>query len=207
MPLRIALAKGRVAKEAIKILKKNGYVFKDYEDKSRKLIFQDDTGKIEFFLVKSPDVPTYVENGQADIGVVGRDILLEHPADVYELLNLDIGKCRMCVAGPEDLEINYDRKLVVASKYPRIAKAYFDALDQPAKYIYLGGSVELAPLLGLSDCIVDIVETGSTLKNNDLIVHDVIVDISSRIIANKVSYKLKTESIKEILKAFEDENT
>lgn len=203
MPIRFALAKGRVSEQAIEILQSLGYKFPDYSKKSRKLVFEDETGEIAFFLVKSPDVPTYVEKGTADIGIVGRDILLEHPADVYELLNLDFGKCKMCVCGYSDQEFNYNKKLVVASKYPKIAKEYFDSIDQPAEFIYLGGSVELGPVLGLSDVIVDIVETGGTLKENGLSVLVPILDISSRLIANKVSLKTKTKSIEPIIERFE----
>lgn len=203
MAIRFALAKGRVSEQAIEILQSLGYNFPDYSKKSRKLVFEDETGEIAFFLVKSPDVPVYVEKGTADIGIVGRDILLEHPADVYELLNLDFGKCQMCVAGYEDREISFDKKLVVATKYPKIAKKYFDSIDQPAEFIYLGGSVELGPVLGLSDVIVDIVETGGTLRENGLEVLTPIFDISSRLIANKVSLKTKNKEIQPILKRFE----
>ncbi len=204
-PIRIALAKGRVARQAIKVLENLGYVFPDYSKESRKLVFRDKDDQLAFFLVKSPDVPTYVENGTADIGIVGRDILLEHPADVYELLNLDFGRCKMCVAGFEDLDISFNKKLTVATKYPNIAKTYFDSIDQPAEYIYLGGSVELAPVLGMSDCIVDIVETGTTLKENKLVVERDILDISSRLIANKVSLKTKKDKITPIINRFEQE--
>lgn len=204
-PVSIALAKGRVAEQAIEVLQKLGYEFPDYSKESRKLVFHDKNEEVKFFLVKSPDVPTYVEKGTADIGIVGRDILLEHPADVYELLNLDFGRCRMSIAGDPDLKINFNKKLTVATKYPNIAKTYFDSIDQPAEYIYLGGSVELAPVLGLSDCIVDIVETGKTLDENDLKVERYILDISSRLIANKVSLKTKKNKILPIVNRFEKE--
>ncbi len=202
MSIRFALAKGRVANQVIDVFEKLGYVFPDYSKDSRKLVFTDKTGEISFFLVKSPDVPVYVEKGTADVGIVGRDILLEHPADVYELLNLDIGKCRMCVAAYPETSFNYDTKIVVASKYPKIAQDYFNGLDQPTEMIYLGGSVELAPVLGLADCIVDIVETGNTLKENGLVVKDVLFDISSRLIVNKVSLKTK-EGLLELIEKFE----
>ncbi|MEF9918952.1 MAG: ATP phosphoribosyltransferase, partial [Eubacterium sp.] len=166
MQIRFALAKGRVARKAIELLKSIGYIFEDYTEKSRKLIFKDTTDTIAFFLVKSPDVPTYVEKGAADIGIVGRDVLMEHPANVYELLNLNIGQCKMCVAGHKDNPLQFGKKLVVGTKYPTIAKNYFNSKDQPVDLIKINGSVELAPLLGLSDCIVDIVESGSTLKEN-----------------------------------------
>ena len=168
MIIRFALAKGRVAKKAIELLIDLGYVFEDYSEKSRKLIFTDTTGTIEFFLVKSPDVPTYVEKGAADIGIVGKDVLLEHPAQVYEMLNLNIGRCKMCVAGFENRPVPYGKKMVVGTKYPVIAKDYFHTKNQSVDIIKINGSVELAPLIGLADCIVDIVESGSTLKENGL---------------------------------------
>lgn len=203
MVIRFALAKGRVAKKAIELLIKLGYVFPDYSEQSRKLIFTDTTGAIEFFLVKSPDVPTYVEKGAADIGIVGKDILLEHPAQVYEMLNLDIGKCKMCVAGFENRPIPYGKKMVVGTKYPVIAKEYFHAKNQLVDIIKINGSVELAPLIGLADCIVDIVESGSTLKENGLSVLEEICDISSRLIVNQVSLKTKREMIDPIISEFE----
>lgn len=204
MQIRLALAKGRVAKKAIELLQKVGYVFEDYDEKSRKLIFKDTTDTIAFFLVKSPDVPTYVEKGAADIGIVGRDVLMEHPANVYELLNLAIGQCKMCVAGYKDAKPQFGKKLVVGTKYPNIAKNYFNSKDEPVDLIKINGSVELAPLLGLSDCIVDIVESGSTLKENGLVVLEEICDISSRLIVNKVSLKTKKTMIDPIIDRFEE---
>ncbi|MDI3535842.1 MAG: phosphoribosyltransferase [Eubacteriaceae bacterium] len=207
MTIRFALAKGRVAKKAIALLIELGYVFDDYSEKSRKLIFQDTTGAIAFFLVKSPDVATYVEKGAADIGIVGKDVLLEHPAKVYEMLNLNIGKCRMCVAGYPDRPLPYGKKLVVGTKYPVIAKNFFQTKKQLVDIIKLNGSVELAPIIGLSDCIVDIVESGSTLKENGLAVLEEICQISSRLIVNQVSLKTKRTSIDPIIKAFETQLT
>lgn len=203
MVIRFALAKGRVAKKAIELLIELGYIFDDYSEKSRKLIFTDTTGTIEFFLVKSPDVPIYVEKGAADIGIVGKDVLLEHPAQVYEMLNLNIGRCKMCVAGFKDRPIPYGKKLVVGTKYPVIAKNYFHTKGQLVDIIKINGSVELAPLIGLSDCIVDIVESGNTLKENGLTVLEEICDISSRLIVNQVSLKTKHELIDPIIKEFE----
>ncbi|PKM59488.1 MAG: ATP phosphoribosyltransferase [Firmicutes bacterium HGW-Firmicutes-4] len=205
MVIRFALAKGRVAKKAIELLIDLGYIFEDYSEKSRKLIFTDTTGTIEFFLVKSPDVPTYVEKGAADIGIVGKDVLLEHPAQVYEMLNLNIGKCKMCVAGFENRPIPYGKKMVVGTKYPVIAKDYFHTKNQLVDIIKINGSVELAPLIGLADCIVDIVESGSTLKENGLSVLAEICEISSRLIVNQVSLKTKREMIDPIIKAFENQ--
>jgi ATP phosphoribosyltransferase len=203
MIIRFALAKGRVAKKAIELLVSLGYVFDDYSEKSRKLIFTDSTKTIEFFLVKSPDVPTYVEKGAADIGIVGKDVLLEHPADVYELLNLNIGQCKMCVAGYENRPLPYGKKMVVGTKYPTIAKNYFNAKNQRVDIIKINGSVELAPIIGLSDCIVDIVESGNTLKENGLSVLEEICDISSRLIVNQVSLKTKHTLIDPIINEFE----
>jgi len=203
MVIRFALAKGRVAKKAIELLIELGYIFEDYTEKSRKLIFTDTTGTIEFFLVKSPDVPIYVEKGAADIGIVGKDVLLEHPAQVYEMLNLNIGRCKMCVAGFKDRPIPYGKKMVVGTKYPVIAKNYFHTKGQLVDIIKINGSVELAPLIGLSDCIVDIVESGNTLKENGLTVLEEICDISSRLIVNQVSLKTKHELIDPIIKEFE----
>lgn len=205
MVIRFALAKGRVAKKAIELLIDLGYVFEDYSEKSRKLIFTDTTGTIEFFLVKSPDVPTYVEKGAADIGIVGKDVLLEHPAQVYEMLNLNIGRCKMCVAGFENKPVPYGKKMVVGTKYPVIAKDYFHTKNQSVDIIKINGSVELAPLIGLADCIVDIVESGSTLRENGLSVLAEICDISSRLIVNQVSLKTKRTMIDPIIKAFENQ--
>ncbi|MGV8905062.1 MAG: ATP phosphoribosyltransferase [Acetobacterium sp.] len=202
MVIRFALAKGRVAKKAIELLTELGYVFDDYSEKSRKLIFTDTTGTIEFFLVKSPDVPTYVEKGAADIGIVGKDVLLEHPAQVYELLNLNIGRCKICVAGYEDRPLPYGKKMVVGTKYPLIAKTYFNAKNQLVDIIKINGSVELAPIIGLSDCIVDIVESGNTLKENGLSVLEEICEISSCLIVNQVSLKTKRELIDPIIREF-----
>jgi len=153
--------------------------------------------------VKSPDVPIYVEKGAADIGIVGKDVLLEHPAQVYEMLNLNIGRCKMCVAGFKDRPIPYGKKMVVGTKYPVIAKNYFHTKGQLVDIIKINGSVELAPLIGLSDCIVDIVESGNTLKENGLTVLEEICDISSRLIVNQVSLKTKHELIDPIIKEFE----
>ena len=203
MIVRFALAKGRVAKKAIALFNDLGYVFSDYHPDSRKLVFRDETGSIEFFLVKSPDVPTYVEKGAADVGIVGRDVLMEHPANVYELLNLNIGLCKMCVAGYPDTQFKYNKKLVVGTKYPKIAKDYFNKLDQPIDLVEIHGSVELGPIIGLCDCIVDIVESGSTLKENGLMVLDEVCEISSRLIVNQVSLKTKRKELDPIINRFE----
>jgi ATP phosphoribosyltransferase len=203
MSINFALAKGRVAKKSIVLLEELGFHFPDYHKDSRKLIFTDETGKLKIFLVKSPDVPTYVEKGAADIGIVGKDVLLEHPADVYELVNLNIGKCKMCTAGFEGTIIDPSKKLIVGSKYPRITKDYFENKHILTDVIMINGSVELAPIIGLSDIIVDIVESGNTLRDNGLVVLEEICDISSRLIANKVSLKTKNSELQPIIEAFE----
>jgi ATP phosphoribosyltransferase len=202
--VKIALAKGRTADEAVKMLALAGIEFADYNKNSRKLVFKDTSNQVEMILVKSGDVPIYVEKGAADIGIVGKDILLEEEADVFEVLNLEFGKCRMCVCGRKDFELSFNRKLIVASKYPRIAKNYFDTKGIHCEVIKLNGSVELAPIIGLADVIVDIVESGKTLKENHLEVLKDICDISTRLIVNKVSLKTKSKIIKTLITKLED---
>lgn len=202
--VKIAIAKGRTADEAIKLLATAGVEFADYNKNSRKLVFTDTSNRVEMILVKSGDVPIYVEKGAADIGIVGKDILLEEDADVFEVLNLEFGKCRMCVCGRKDFELSFNRKLIVASKYPRIAKNYFDLKGIHCEVIKLNGSVELAPIIGLADVIVDIVESGKTLKENQLEVLKDICDISTRLIVNKVSLKTKSAIIKDLISKLED---
>ena len=160
---------------------------------------------LEFFLAKGPDVPTYVEYGAADIGIVGKDILLENSHDVYELLDLKFGKCKLCMASVKDYKEDIERRLRVATKYVNMSKKYFDSINRDVEIIKLNGSIELAPILNLSDVIIDIVETGSTLKENNLIVIKDIVDyISSRLIVNKVSFKFKNNLISEIVRNIEE---
>jgi ATP phosphoribosyltransferase len=201
--VKIALAKGRLAEDAVKMLESIGIKFKDYSPKSRKLIFVDDSEKIKLVFVKSADVPVYVEKGAVDMGVVGKDILMENKADVYEILNLNMGKCKMCVAGFNEYEFNTNKKLIVGTKYPNTAKNYFNKKGILSEVIKLGGSVELAPILGLSDVIVDIVETGRTLKENGLVVLEEMYDISARLIVNKVSLKTKSQNIERIIEGLE----
>ncbi|MCT4563244.1 MAG: ATP phosphoribosyltransferase [Maledivibacter sp.] len=201
--VKIALAKGRLADAAVVLLEKIGINFKDYSKKSRKLIFKDDTERIKLVFVKSSDIPVYVEKGAVDIGIVGKDVLLENEADVYEILNLNIGKCKMCVAGFENYRMNNNRKLIIASKYPNIARNYFNKKGIFNEVIKLNGSVELAPILSLSDVIVDIVETGTTLKENGLVILDEINDISARLVVNKVSLKTKNEEIEKLISGLE----
>ena len=199
--LNIALAKGRIAKTVIKRLAEGGFQFPDYSDESRKLIFTDTENRIRVTLVKSPDVTIYVQRGAADAGIVGKDVLMEDGEDdVYEVLDLGIGKCRMAVSGIKGRQdVMNKRILTVASKYPKIARKYFADRFQPIDIIKLNGSVELAPLVGLSDVIVDIVETGTTLKENGMEVYDYFMDFSARLICNKVSYKMKQKEIRSFI--------
>lgn len=197
--LNIALPKGRLGEKAYEMLEKIGYGCTGMNDGSRRLIFEDEGGAARYFWVKPSDTDIYVERGAADIGIVGRDVLLEHSPDVYELLDLDFGKCRMCVAGVCGREQNPDRTLRVATKYPNIARAYYAAKSREIEIIKLSGSIELAPILGMSDVIVDIVETGSTLRENNLEVRDTVCDISARLIVNKAAYRFKNEEIRTLV--------
>lgn len=193
--LKIALAKGRIAKEAMNRLIECGCHFDDYSKDSRKLIFSNVEETLEVTLVKSQDVPVYVETGTSDIGIVGSDILLEEPFDVYVLEELNIGRCRMATAGPVGLRPNYARRLTVASKYPNITRQFYDSRGIITNIIKLNGSVELAPLTGLSDIIVDIVESGRTLTENGLEPYEFFLNIQSELIANKISFKTKNQAI------------
>lgn len=199
--LHIALAKGRIAKTVMRRLKEAGFDFPTYDDDSRKLIFTDASGALKVTLVKSPDVTVYVRRGAADAGIVGKDVLIEDGEDdVYELLDLGIGKCRMAVAGLKGREEVMKKQIItVASKYPHIARAYFAGQYQPVDIIKLNGSVELAPIVGLSDVIVDIVETGTTLRENGLEAYRFFMDLSARLICNKVSFKMKTDELSHIM--------
>ena len=201
-----ALAKGRLANKTSEILEKLNIRPSSFTDDSRKLVFNSDDDKYTFFLAKPSDVPTYVDFGAADIGIVGLDTILEEGRDLYECLDLNIGKCKMCVAAyPEKKEIIMGNDWIkVATKYPNIARKYFESKNKKAEIIKLNGSVELGPLVGLSDCIVDIVESGRTLKENGLEVIDEICDLSARVIVNKVSIKTKYEEISKILKGMEN---
>ena len=201
--LTIALAKGRLAELSVKILTDLGYDCSEILEKTRKLIFTDEKNKLKFILVKASDVATYVEYGAADIGIVGRDTILEEGRNVYEMVDLKFGSCRMCVCGPKELKDTY-RSLMplrVASKYTTIAKSYFEQQDIPIELIKLNGSVELAPLTGLSDVIVDIVETGKTLHENGLDVLEEVCQLSARIIVNRVSAKMERDRVQEIVVA------
>ena len=195
----IALPKGRLGNKAYSILQKCGYTVSELMDDSRKLVFENAESGVRYFLVKPSDVAIYVEYGAADVGVVGKDVLIESGADVYELLDLGIGKCRMCVAAKEDYVEDTGRATVVATKFPRVARDYFMATNREIEVIKLYGSIELAPLLGMSDVIVDLVETGTTLKENRLRVTEEIFSVSARLIANKAAYKFKENEIREIV--------
>lgn len=204
--LHIALAKGRIARTVFKRLQESGYVFPEYSKESRKLIFTDERENLRVTLVKSPDIAVYVRRGAADAGIVGNDVLVEDgEQDVYELLDLGIGRCRMAVAGIRGhQEVMNKRILTVASKYPLIARKYFADRFQPIDIIKLNGSVELAPLVGLSDVIVDIVETGTTLKENGLEAFDYFMNFSARLICNKVAYKMKHEELTRFMEAVKE---
>ncbi len=201
--LTFALGKGRLANKTMDLFEKIGITCEEIRDKNtRKLIFVNEELKLRFFLAKGPDVPTYVELGAADIGVVGRDTILEENRNVYEVLDLGYGKCRMCVCGREsarDLLMHHER-IRVASKYPNIAKDYFyNKKHQTVDIIKLNGSVELGPLVDLSDVIVDIVETGSTLRENGLGVLEEVCDLSARMIVNPVSMQLESDRIRDLV--------
>lgn len=201
--INIALPKGRLLKKVYDLFKKIGYENKELLEDNRKLVFEDKG--VRYLIVKPSDVGIYVEKGVADIGIVGKDILLENSHEVYELLDLKFGKCKLCMASVKDYKEDIERRLKVATKYVNVSKKYFDSINRDVEIIKLNGSIELAPILNLSDVIIDIVETGSTLKENNLIVIKDIVDyISSRLIVNKVSFKFKNNLISEIVKNIEE---
>ncbi|MGI5932108.1 MAG: ATP phosphoribosyltransferase [Eubacterium sp.] len=201
--LTFALGKGRLANQAVDMFEQIGIPCEEVKDKeTRKLIFVNEELKLRFFLAKGPDVPTYVEYGAADIGIVGRDTILEEGRNIYEVLDLDFGKCRMCVCGKESARdlLNHHEQIRVATKYPKIAKDYFyNKKHQTVEIIKLNGSIELAPIVGLSDVIVDIVETGTTLRENGLNVLEEITPLSARMIVNPVSMKMEQERITDII--------
>ena len=193
--INIALPKGRLGERVYRILEQVGYPCPSVLEDNRKLIFENPEAGVRYFWVKPSDVASYVERAAADVGIAGKDVLLEYQPEVYELADLGIGKCRMCAAGRRGFRDRRDQTLRVATKFPKIAKGYYSAQSRDIDIIKLHGSIELAPLLGLSDVIVDIVETGKTLLENDLEVKHTIVPISARLIANKVSYKFKYQEI------------
>lgn len=201
--LTVALAKGRLAERTLDLFEEIGYPMEEMKDKkSRRLIFTDEEHRLRFFLAKGPDVPTYVEYGAADIGVAGEDIILEEKRRVYEVLDLGFGRCRMCVAGPASAGelLKHHEMIRVASKYPNIARDYFyNEKQQTVDIIKLNGSVELGPIVGLSDVIVDIVETGSTLRENGLVIFEEVCPLSARMIVNQVSMQMETERIRSLI--------
>ena len=197
--LNVALPKGRLGEKVYAMFEKAGFECPSIKEENRKLIFENPEKGVRYFWVKPSDVAIYVERGAADVGVVGKDILLEYEPDVYELLDLKTGKCRMAVAAPRDFRDDPERTLKVATKFSNIARGYYASLGRDIDIIHLNGSIEIAPILGLSDVIVDIVETGTTLRENDLEVFETIVPISARFIANKASFQFKNRPIETIL--------
>ena len=202
--ITVALAKGRLADRAMEYFSRIGYPCEEMKDKkSRKLIFTNEEARVRFFLAKASDVPTYVEYGAADLGIVGKDTILEEGRTLFEVLDLKIGKCRMCVCGPAAAErlLLHREQIRVATKYPNIAKDYFyNKKHQTVEIIKLNGSVELAPIVGLSEVIVDIVETGSTLRENGLTVLEEVCDLSARVVVNRVSMKRESGRIGDMIR-------
>ena len=203
--INIALPKGRLGEKVYGMFERAGYPCPSIKENSRKLIFENLDAGVRYFWVKPSDVSLYVERGAADIGVCGKDILLEYEPEIYELLDLNIGKCRMAVAAKSDFFDDNTRTLKVATKFANIAKRYYASLGRDIDIIKLNGSIEIAPILSLSDVIVDIVETGTTLRENDLEVFETVAPISARLIANKSSFKFKTAEIEKILESMRSE--
>ena len=197
--LNVALPKGRLGEKVYGMFEKAGFECPSIKEANRKLIFENEQVGVRYFWVKPSDVAIYVERGAADIGVAGKDILLEYRPDVYELLDLDIGKCNMCVAAKADFVDDRKKTLTVATKFINIAKDYYAKQGRDIDIIHLNGSIELAPILGLSDVIVDIVETGATLKENNLVVVEKFQPISARLIANKANFKFKNAVVEKIM--------
>ena len=201
--LTFALGKGRLAKKTLELFEQIGITCEEMKDKdTRKLIFVNEELKLRFFLAKGPDVPTYVEYGAADIGIVGKDTILEEGRNIYEVLDLGFGKCRMCICGPEEARalLQHHELIRVATKYPHIAKDYFyNKKHQTVEIIKLNGSIELAPIVGLSEVICDIVETGSTLRENGLTVLEEVCPLSARMVVNQVSMKMENERITKLI--------
>jgi len=197
--LTIAVAKGRLQTEALHLLARAGLSVSSEMLASRRLAVEDESGRFRFIFVKPGDVPVYVEHGIADCGVVGRDVLLESEADVLQPLTLEIGRCRMVVAAPLEMSLSGYRTLRVATKYPRVSARHFGSRGLSVEIIQLSGSVEVAPLLGLADCIVDLVETGRTLRENGLVSVEVIAESTARLVVNRASYQLKAEAIAHLI--------
>lgn len=205
--LNVALPKGRLGEKVYAMFERAGFECPSIKENNRKLIFENKEKGVRYFWVKPSDVAIYVERGAADIGVAGKDILLEYSPDVYELYDLDIGKCRMAVAAPDGFRDDPSKTLRVATKFSNIAANYYAGLGRDIDIIHLNGSIEIAPILDLSDVIVDIVETGTTLKENNLKVFETVVPISARLIANKSSFRFKNEIIEKILSAMKAEGS
>ncbi len=203
--LNVALPKGRLGEKVYAMFEAAGYECPSIKENNRKLIFENEEKQVRYFWVKPSDVAIYVERGAADIGVAGKDILLEYNPDVYELLDLNLGKCRMAVAAPNDFHDDGQKTLKVATKFTNIAADYYASLGREIDIIKLNGSIEIAPILKLSDVIVDIVETGTTLKENNLEVKSTIVPISARLVANKSSFKFKGSDIEKIVNSIKNQ--
>lgn len=203
--INIALPKGRLGEKVYDMFERAGYECPSIREPGRKLIFENEEKQVCYFWVKPSDVSIYVERGVADIGVAGKDILLEYQPAIYELLDLNLGKCRMAVAAKKDFYDDGTKTLRVATKFVNIAQGYYASLCRDIDIIKLNGSIELAPILGLSDVIVDIVETGTTLKENDLVVTETIFPISARLISNRASYRFKTAEINKIVECLKSE--
>lgn len=196
--INVALPKGRLGEKVYEMFARAGFECPSILEQNRKLIFENPAAGVRYFWVKPSDVAIYVERGAADIGVAGKDILLEYEPDIYELLDMNVGRCRMCVAAKRDFHDNPERTLRVATKFTRIARQYYAGLGRDIDIIHLNGSIEIAPILGLSDVIVDIVETGKTLLENDLQPIETIVPISARLVANKASFRFHARQIESI---------
>ena len=204
--LNVALPKGRLGEKVYAMFEKAGFECPSIRENNRKLIFENPEAGVRYFWVKPSDVAIYVERGAADIGVAGKDILLEYAPDVYELLDMELGRCRMAVAAPKDFRDDLRRPLKVATKFENIARRYYASLGRDIDIIHLNGSIEIAPILGLSDVIVDIVETGTTLKENDLAVFEEILPISARLVANKANFKFKQGDIRRLTDSLQQQS-
>ena len=204
-PINIALPKGRLGEKVYDMLKSSGFEFPETKKNDRRLIFESTDGLLRYFWVKPSDVPIYVERGAADIGIAGKDILLEYTPDVYELLDLGIGKCRLAVAAQVGFRDTCEKTLRVATKFPNMARSFYEKKGRDIDIIKLNGSIELAPLLNLSDVIVDIVETGTTLKENNLEPIETVVPVSARLIANKSSYKFLHDQISRVYDSLKEQ--
>ena len=203
--LNIALPKGRLGERVYTMLRQAGYGCPSIEQPDRRLVFENEETGVRYFWVKPLDVTIYVERGAADLGIAGKDILLENRPDLYELLDLKTGNCRMCVAGPADFRDDRSRMLRIATKFPHIAAEYYAGQSRDVELIKLNGSIELAPILGLSDVIVDIVETGKTLSENGLVVLDTVCSISARLVANPAAYRFRREEIDRLTAGLQEE--